>query len=103
MINITDVRFFNLESNSKMLALASITIDGCFVVQGFKIMQGKNGLWVGNPSQKSSNGEYKDIAFAIKPEARKNISETILSKYNNQDQKQPTSNVPNGSNDDMVF
>tara|TARA_Y100001938_G_scaffold141482_1_gene211313 strand:- start:1133 stop:1408 length:276 start_codon:yes stop_codon:yes gene_type:complete len=41
------------------------TTDG-FTIKGFKIVEGSNGLFVGFPSQKNSEGEYKDTIFADK-------------------------------------
>ena len=62
--------------------MASITIDDCFVVKGIKIVNGKNGLFISMPNQKSANGEYKDIAFPINTETRKLITNAIMEEYN---------------------
>ena len=41
------------------------TTEG-FTMKGFKLVEGTNGLFVGFPSQKNSEGEYKDTIFADK-------------------------------------
>ena len=34
------------------------------------------------PSRKMPDGEYKDIAHPITPELRKEITDTVIAKYN---------------------
>ena len=65
--------------------VASITIDDCFVVKGIKIVNGKNGLFISMPNQKSANGEYKDIAFPISAETREQITNAIMEEYNREE------------------
>lgn len=63
-------------------ALASITIDDCFVVRNIKIIEGKNGLFFSMPTYKTNDGEYKDICFPINRETRQQISDAIFNEYN---------------------
>lgn len=82
-MNITDVRIRPTEkANSKMKALASITIDDEFVIHDIKIIDSEKGLFVAMPSKKDGNNEYKDIAHPIKTPVRKYIQDLILEKYN---------------------
>ena len=46
MINITDVRVRLFDTNSKIKAAASITLDSCFVIHELKVIEGKTGLFV---------------------------------------------------------
>lgn len=73
----------NLLSNStnNVKALASITIDNCFVVTGIRVIETQNGLFSAMPSRKTSNGEYKDICFPITADARAIINDEILKAY----------------------
>lgn len=88
-MNITEVKIYKL-TDSKTLALASITLDNEFVVSGLKVLNGKNGLWVAFPNRKNKDGEYKDICFPITAEARQGIITTVLDKYNAQANVQDT-------------
>ena len=82
-MNITDVRIRPTEkADSKMKALASITIDDEFVIHDIKIIDSEKGLFVAMPSKKDSNNEYKDIAHPIKTPVRMYMQELILAKYN---------------------
>ena len=81
-MNITDVRVRPVEKeDSKMKAVASITIDGEFVVHDIKVIRSEKGLFIAMPSKKDSNGEYKDVAHPINTAVRKSIQNAVLAKY----------------------
>lgn len=81
-MNITDVRIRIMEKESKMKAIAAITIDGAFVVHDIKVIEGDKGLFIAMPSVKRKDGEFKDIAHPVNSETREMIQKTILDKYN---------------------
>lgn len=83
-MKITDIRLRAVKSESelKLKAYADVTFNGCFVVHGLKIIDGQKGMFVAMPSRKMPDGEYKDIAHPITPELRKEITETVIAKYN---------------------
>ncbi|MDR0434887.1 MAG: SpoVG family protein [Gracilibacteraceae bacterium] len=68
-------------SKNSLLAFASVTLAGCFAVNGIQIMNGKNGVFVAMPSVKDRKGEYRDICFPITAEFRTLLHETILEEY----------------------
>lgn len=80
-MKITDVRVRKIESDSKMRAVASITIDDEFVVHDIKIIDGEKGLFIAMPSRKIGDAEYKDIAHPINTEVRERMQTTILDAY----------------------
>lgn len=80
---ITDIRVYPFEGDKKsnLLAMVSVTFGGVFVVTGFKIMNGKKGLFVSMPSIKTRKGEYKDSVFPLTKEFRKVLSDSILNAF----------------------
>lgn len=81
-MNITDVRVRPVEKeDTKMKAVASITIDGEFVVHDIKVIGSEKGLFIAMPSKKDGNGEYKDIAHPINTATRKRIQDAVIAKY----------------------
>lgn len=93
-MRITEVRLRKVNSEGKMKAVASVTIDDQFVVHELKVVQGQNGLFVSMPSRQRPSGHYVDIAHPITPEARQIIQESVLQAYeraalSRTDQKQP--------------
>lgn len=81
MIEITEVRIKKLESTNRVKGIASITINNCFVVNDIKILENQNELFIGMPSRRTPNGEFKDIAHPINVETRKVIQNAILKEY----------------------
>ena len=82
-MNITDIRIRPTEkADSKMKALASITLDDEFVIHDIKIIDSEKGLFVAMPSKKDGNGEFKDVAHPIKTSTRHHMQEVIIAKYN---------------------
>lgn len=81
-MNITDVRIRPTEkADSKMRALASITLDGEFVIHDIKVIESDKGLFIAMPSKKDGNGEFKDIAHPINTATRQYMQQTIIAKY----------------------
>lgn len=81
-MQITNVRIRLLQNaESKLRAIASITIDDCFVIHDIKIFTKDEGYYVAMPSRRASEGEYKDIAHPINNETRSMISQIILAAY----------------------
>ena len=81
-MKISSVNIIKIEKeNSNMKALASVLLDGSFVVHDIKAIKGEKGLFVAMPSKKTPSGGYRDIAHPINPEARAMFEETILKAY----------------------
>jgi len=58
------VRLMN-EPKGNLLGFASITVNNSLVVDGFSVVQGKEGVFVGMPSKADSRGEYRDTAYPV--------------------------------------
>ena len=82
MINITDTRVRIIEnSDSKLKAIASIVIEGCFAIHDIKIIEGNEGVFIAMPSRKTAEGTFKDIAHPINSETREMVKNVILDAY----------------------
>lgn len=82
MINITNVKVYPFNGDTRFKAIAAITIDECFVVHELRVVDGKEGLFVAMPSRKMPSGEYKDVAHPIDGETRLMINDIVLEEYN---------------------
>ena len=80
-MKITDVRVRKVDSNNRMKAVASITLDDEFVVHDIKVIDSANGLFVAMPSKKDTSGVFKHIAHPINAETREKIQNAILAAY----------------------
>ena len=82
-MKISDVRVRLVQKeDSKLKAVASMTIEDCFVIHDIKVIEGQEGYFIAMPSRKASDGEYKDIAHPINTETRKQIIDIILDAFN---------------------
>ena len=79
-LEITEVRVVK-QDNGKLKGFASITLGGVFVVHGFRLVEGQNGVFVGMPSNKVGD-EFKDTAYPITKEFKEYLSEKVLEAYN---------------------
>lgn len=81
-MRITDVRVRLIQNEeSKLKAIASITIEECFVVHDIKVLEGKDGLFVRMPNRKSNDGQHKDVAHPINTETRNQVNKAVLDAY----------------------
>lgn len=80
-VKVTDVRVRRLNPEGRMKAVASVTIDGEFVVHDVRVVEGHNGLFVAMPSRKTPDGEFRDIAHPITVDARERIQTAVLRAF----------------------
>lgn len=81
IVEITDVRLRPVQSEGRMKAIASITIDNEFVVHDIRVIDGNNGLFVAMPSKRTPDGEFRDIAHPISSSTREKIQNAVLKVY----------------------
>ncbi len=74
------VRLYRLEGESKIKAFADVSI-GNFIIKGLKVLDGKNGLFLSMPREKSKDGKWYDTVFPVTKEARKSLSDMVLEAY----------------------
>ena len=65
----------------KTVAFFDLKTEEGFVLKGFKLVNGLNGLFASFPSQKDKEGEYKDTIYADQA-LKKKVNELSLSYYN---------------------
>ncbi len=80
-MQITDVNLKLLDKDNTIKAIASMTIDSCFVVHNIKVLNVENNVFVAMPSKKLADGTFKDLAHPINKEARAIVEKAILDKY----------------------
>ncbi|MCI8734958.1 MAG: septation regulator SpoVG [Clostridia bacterium] len=81
-MEISDVRIRLVnKGDNKLKAVASITIDECFVVHDIKIIDSAEGAFIAMPSRKTNDGDYKDIAHPLNTATRDNLKKAILTAY----------------------
>ena len=70
--------------NSKVKAIASVTIGDAFAVHGLKIIDSQKGLFVQMPQnsfQKNGKTEYMDVFHPVTSDARGELNDKVLEAY----------------------
>ncbi|MUK88075.1 septation regulator SpoVG [Ornithinibacillus sp. L9] len=80
-MEVTDVRLRRVNTEGRMRAIASITLDQEFVVHDIRVIDGNNGLFVAMPSKRTPDGEFRDIAHPINSNTRSKIQDAVLEEY----------------------
>ena len=69
-------------------AIASVSLDGMFVVKNLKVMDGKKGLFVSMPQEtftgKDGQKKYSNTFFALTNAAKVELQESVLQAYQQQ-------------------
>lgn len=82
-MEVTDVRLRRVQTDGRMRAIASITLDNEFVVHDIRVIDGNTGLFVAMPSKRTPDGEFRDIAHPINSDMRTKIQQSVLIAYEN--------------------
>ena len=70
----------NKGSWGKVRAFFDLQTEEGFTLKGFKLIDGISGLFVGFPSQKDQDGEYRDTIWAEK-ELKDRVTEVAMRHY----------------------
>ena len=79
-MEITEVKVFPVR-DKKLRAFVSIVLDGSFMVNDIKVIQGKDGFFISMPSRRKKNGRFKDIAHPLNQETRQVLEDRIIAEY----------------------
>lgn len=75
-----DVRVRPMTPKGNLMGYASVNINGCFAVDGIKVVSGKNGLFINMPSYQV-NGQYRDVCFPVTKEFHAQLSSEVVTGY----------------------
>lgn len=71
--------------SGKLKAIASVSLDGMFVVKGLKVMDGKKGLFVSMPQEvfagTDGKKQYSNLFFPMTNSAKEELQTAVLETY----------------------
>lgn len=76
-----DVRVRPIAPMGNLLGFASVTIGGCFKIDGFRICSSEKGLYVNMPSAQEKNGNWKDVCYPVTADFRRQICDALIEGY----------------------
>ena len=92
-MKVTDVRLRKIQTDGRMKALVSITLDEAFVIHDLRVIEGNSGLFVAMPSKRTPDGEFRDIAHPINSDMRQEIQDAVMKAYDETDEVIPDKNA----------
>ena len=92
-MKVTDIRLRKIQTDGRMKALVSITLDESFVVHDLRVIEGNSGLFVAMPSKRTPDGEFRDIAHPINSDMRQEIQDAVMKVYDETDEVIPDKNA----------
>ncbi|HIA6682484.1 TPA: septation regulator SpoVG [Staphylococcus aureus] len=88
-MKVTDVRLRKIQTDGRMKALVSITLDEAFVIHDLRVIEGNSGLFVAMPSKRTPG----DIAHPINSDMRQEIQDAVMKVYDETDEVVPDKNA----------
>lgn len=92
-MKVTDVRLRKIQTDGRMKALVSITLDEAFVIHDLRVIEGNSGLFVAMLSKRTPDGEFRDIAHPINSDMRQEIQDAVMKVYDETDEVIPDKNA----------
>ena len=83
-VNVYPVEHETLRAN------VSINIDDVIVINDFKLVEGKNGLFLSSPSRAYKDGretKYKDVAYFLDQDVKDELLDQIIAEYDKRNKK----------------
>ena len=78
-------RIDRMVQKGNVKAIASVSLDGMFVVKGLKVMDGRKGLFVSMPQEsypgKDGQKQYSNTFFALTNSAKMQLQQVVLDAY----------------------
>ena len=78
-------RIDRMVNTGNVKAIASVSLDGMFVVKGLKVMDGRKGLFVSMPQEsypgKDGQKKYSNTFFALTNSAKMELQKVVLDTY----------------------
>jgi len=78
MLNFSVKRIYRFNGDSALKAIVDVAIGEEFLVKGFRLVEGKNGLFVAVPRQQGSDGKWYGTVFPLTEEAKRELDRVIL-------------------------
>jgi len=74
-------RIHMLEGDGATKAFCDLAILDAFLVKGFRVVQGKDELFVGMPREQGRDGKWYETFSPISKEMREGLKELVLESY----------------------
>ncbi len=87
IIRVEKIRLLDGDGPTK--AFCDLMILDTFIAKGLKVVEGKDGLFLGMPREQGKDGKWYPTFYTISKEMHKGLQELVLEAYN--EKKEETS------------
>lgn len=98
-MKVTDVRLRKIQTDGRMKALVSITLDEAFVIHDLRNWR-NSGLFVAMPNETYTRWWIRDIAHPINSDMRQEIQDAVMKVYDETDEVIPDKNASSEDSDE---
>ncbi|MDD5449449.1 MAG: SpoVG family protein [Candidatus Omnitrophica bacterium] len=81
LVKIEVDRLYRFDNGGQLKAFADIVLAGQFSVRGFRVVDGKKGLFVSMPSEIGKDGNWHDTFKPVTNEAKAELNRVVLEAY----------------------
>ncbi|MBI2870988.1 MAG: septation protein SpoVG family protein [Candidatus Omnitrophica bacterium] len=71
----------NGDGEGPLKAFCDLIVGDKVLVKGIRVVEGKNGLFVGMPRRQGTDGKWYDTVFPLSKEVRRTLQEEVLAAY----------------------
>ena len=98
-MKVTDVRLRKIQTDGRMKALVSITLDEAFVIHDLRVIEGTQ-VFSLLCQVNVPDGEFRDIAHPINSDMRQEIQDAVMKVYDETDEVIPDKNASSEDSDE---
>ena len=73
--------FHKLNGEGKTKAFCDVSVSGTLLIRGFRVVDGKNGLFVSMPRRQGRDGQWYETVTPLSDEVRGRLSGLVLGAY----------------------
>jgi len=81
VLNVKVNRMTKLDGEGKLKAFCDLLFGDLFLIRGFRIVEGENGVFLGMPQQLSKSGKWFNVFMPYTNEIREYLKEVVLEAY----------------------
>lgn len=79
-------RIHTLKGDGPTKAFCDLLLLDTFMVKGIRVVQGKDGLFVGMPREQGKDGKWYETFYPVSKDLRKGLQELVLESYNDKEE-----------------
>lgn len=81
-LRIEVTRIHKLDGTGPTKAFADISVADSFVINGLRVIEGKDGLFVSMPKEEAKDGKWYNTVIPLKRQVKEDIELIVLEAYN---------------------